>query len=345
VRARAPGTGHRRTLADVVTATVLVTDYSWESLDIERAILAEADAELLVAETGTENELIALAPRADAILTCWRPVTAAVLDAAARCRTVARYGVGLDNIDVHRATELGIVVTNVPDYCVEEVSDHTAALILALTRRIVPFAAQVSAGNWDNTAFGPMRRLRGQTLGLVGSGAIARRVADKMSGFGMRALTWSPRVRAGQPVGAATAVESLAKILARSDVVSVHVPLTDTTRGLIDASALAQMKPSALLVNTARGPIVDTSALAAALAAGELAGAGLDVLPHEPPAPHDPLLKCDNVILTPHAAFASAEAVAELQTKAARNVAAVLTGAVPKYLVNSEVYDRAGVRS
>jgi D-3-phosphoglycerate dehydrogenase len=161
----------------------------------------------------------------------------------------------------------------------------------------------------------------------------------------MRALTWSPRVRAGQPVGAATAVESLAKILARSDVVSVHVPLTDTTRGLIDASALAQMKPSALLVNTARGPIVDTSALAAALAAGELAGAGLDVLPHEPPAPHDPLLKCDNVILTPHAAFASAEAVAELQTKAARNVAAVLTGAVPKYLVNSEVYDRAGVRS
>lgn len=328
-----------------MTATVLVTDYAWESLDIERAILAKAGAQLLVAGTGTEEELIALAPRVDAILTCWRPVTAAVLDAAPRCRTVARYGVGLDNIDVRRATELGIVVTNVPDYCVEEVSDHTAALILALTRHIVPFAAQVSAGNWDNTAGGPMRRLRGQTLGLVGSGAIARRVAEKMTGFGMRALAWSPSVRAGQPAGAATAVGSLTEILVRSDVVSVHVPLADTTRRLIDANALAQMKPSALLVNTARGPIVDTAALAAALAAGKLAGAGLDVLPDEPPSPDDPLLRCDNVILTPHAAFASAEAIAELQTKAAGNVAAVLTGAVPAYLVNGEVYERAGVRA
>ncbi len=190
-----------------------------------------------------------------------------------------------------------------------------------------------------------MRRLRGQTLGLVGSGIIARRVADKMTGFGMRALAWSPSVRAGQPVGAATAAGSLDEILAHSDVVSLHCPLTAATRGLIDADALARMKPSALLVNTARGPIVDTAALAAALAAGKLAGAGLDVLSEEPPAPGDPLLGCGNVILTPHAAFASAEAIAELQAKAAENVAAVLAGAVPKYLVNAEAYEHSGARA
>jgi D-3-phosphoglycerate dehydrogenase len=328
-----------------VTATVLVTDYAWESLDVERAILTRADARLVVADTGAEEELIAMAPFADAILTCWRPVTAAVLDAAPNCRTVARYGVGLDNIDVAHATDLGMVVTNVPDYSVEEVSDHTAALILAMTRRIVPFTAQVVAGGWDNTTTGPMRRLAGQTLGLVGSGAIARRVAEKMTGFGMRALTWSPRVHAGECVGAATAVGSLADLLGRSDVVSVHVPLTDTTRGLIDSDALALMKSSALLVNTARGPIVDTVALAEALATGKLAGAGLDVLSSEPPSPDDPLLALDNVILTPHAAFASVEAISELRAKAAQNVAAVLTGAIPSYVVNREVYRRAGARA
>lgn len=328
-----------------MTATVLVTDYAWESLDIERAILAGADARLLIAETGTEDELIALAPRADAILTCWRPVTAAVLDAARNCRTVARYGVGLDNIDVAHAAKLGMVVTHVPDYCVEEVSDHTAALILALTRRIVPLTRQVAAGGWDHTAAGPMRRLAGQTLGLIGSGAIARRVAEKMTGFGMRALVWSPRLRPGERVGAATAAGSLGEILGRSDVVGLHVPLTDGTRGLIDAAALARMKPSALLVNTARGPIVDTAALATALASGALAGAGLDVLPNEPPPPNDPLLGLDNVILTPHAAFASVEAIAELRTKAARNVAAVLTGKTPPYPVDGGACERAGARA
>jgi D-3-phosphoglycerate dehydrogenase / 2-oxoglutarate reductase len=328
-----------------MTATVLITAYAWESLDIERAILADADARLLVAETGAEDELIALAPRADAILTCWRPVTRAVLDAAGHCRTVARYGVGLDNIDVSRATELGIVVTNVPDYCVEEVSDHTAALVLALTRHVVSFAGQVRSGGWDNTAFGPMRRLSGQTVGLVGAGAIARRVADKLGGLGMTVLVWSPSTPAGRAVGLATAVGSLAELLTRSDVVSLHVPLSEGTRHLIDADALARMKPSALLVNTSRGPVVDTAALAAALREGRLAGAGLDVLPQEPPASDDPLLGLDNVILTPHAAFASVEAVTELQTKAAENVAAVLRGVRPKYLVNAGVYERAEVRA
>lgn len=321
-----------------MTKTVLVTDYAWPSLDIEREVFDEAGAELLVAETGAEDELVGLAPRADAILTCFQKVTAAVLEAAPHCRTVARYGVGVDNIDVARATELGMVVSNVPDYCVDEVSDHAAALILALTRHVVPFARQVAGGGWDSTAFPPMRRLRGQTLGLVGFGAIARRVATKMRGFGMQVLAYSPGLRDGEPTDEVTAAGSLTEVLARSDVVSLHVPLNDDTRGLIDAEALARMKPSALLVNTARGPLVDTTALAGALASGHLAGAALDVLPHEPPAPDEPLLGMDNVILTPHAAFASLEAVAELQHKAATNVAAVLAGRRPRYVVNPGVY-------
>ncbi|MDT7724858.1 MAG: D-3-phosphoglycerate dehydrogenase / 2-oxoglutarate reductase [Actinomycetota bacterium] len=321
-----------------MTKTVLVTDYAWPSLDIEREVFAEAGAELLVAETGIEDELVGLAPRADAILTCFQKVTAAVLEAAPHCCTVARYGVGVDNIDVARATELGMVVSNVPDYCVDEVSDHTAALILALTRRVVPFARQVADGGWDSTAFPPMRRLRGQTLGLVGFGAIARRVATKMRGFGMQVLAYSPGLHAGEQTDEVIAAGSLAEVLARSDVLSLHVPLNEGTRGLIDAEALSRMKPSALLINTARGPLVDTTALAGALAAGRLAGAALDVLPHEPPAPDEPLLGMDNVILTPHAAFASLEAVAELQNKAATNVAAVLAGRRPRYVVNPGVY-------
>jgi D-3-phosphoglycerate dehydrogenase / 2-oxoglutarate reductase len=321
-----------------MTTTVLVTDYAWASLDVERAVLAEAGAELLVAMSGTEDELLRLAPQADAILTCFRQVTAAVLNAAPRCRTVARYGVGVDNIDVRRATELGMVVSNVPDYCVDEVSDHTAALILALTRKVVLYARQVASGGWDNTAFGPMRRLRGQTLGLLGYGAIARRVAQKMSGFGMDIICHSLGLRPGDTDDGITVVDSREELFARADVLSVHVPLTDATRGMIGVDTLRLMKPSALLVNTARGPIVDTAALAAALGDGRLAGAALDVLPSEPPEVNDPLLGIDNVILTPHAAFDSVEAVNELRHKAAANVTAVLRGDRPRYVVNPDVY-------
>ena len=322
---------------------VLVTDYAWPSLDIEREVLAEAGAQLIVAETGDEAELAELAAGVDAILTCFRPVTAAVLDAAARCRVVARYGVGLDNIDTCRAAELGMLVTNVPDYCIEEVSDHAAALILALARNVVPFDRDIARGRWDNSARGPMHRLYGRTLGLVGYGAIGRRLAGKMRAFGMQVLAYSPSLRTSPGNGIGVAA-SLDELLARADVVSLHVPLTPATRGLIDARALSRMRPGSYLVNTARGAIVETAALADALRSGHLGGAALDVLPAEPPDPGDPLFGAPNLIMTPHAAFVSVEAVAELQRKAASNVADVLVGRCPAYLTNPPVLASDGYR-
>lgn len=318
---------------------ILITDYAWENLDIERRVLAPSGAEIVVAETGSEEEVIALAADVDAILTCWAPVTSAVLEAAPRCRTVARYGVGLDNIDVGRATELGIVVTNVPDYCLDEVSDHAAALILAQMRHIVPFARQTAGGAWDNRAFGPMRRVRGSTLGLVGFGAIARRLAAKMQGFGMRVLAFSPELAPGSIVDGVEAVGTLHDLMSASDVISVHVPLTPETRGLIGADELAVMRSSAYLVNTSRGPVVDPVALVAALEARQLAGAALDVLTVEPPEAGNHLVGRTDVILTPHAAFDSHESVEELQFKAATNVLDVLEGRIPTYIVNREALD------
>ncbi|MFD9665076.1 C-terminal binding protein [Rhodococcus sp. NPDC059968] len=326
-----------------MSTKVLVTDYAWPSLDIERGILATVGAELLVSPSPVESALVELAPQADAILTCWAPVTEAVLNAATRCQTVARYGVGLDNIDVNRADQLGLVVTNVPDYCVDEVSDHALALLLSHSRHIVPFAQQTRSGAWDNTAFGPMRRLRGQTLGLVGYGHIARALADKATALGMRVLAYSRGLTTagtvGTKVGSATAVGSLDELLAASDVVSLHVPLTEHTHALIGEHEFAMMKDTAYLINTSRGPVIDTDALSRALRSGTLAGAALDVLSIEPPAPDDPLRMIQNLVLTPHAAFDSLESVAELRRKAASNVADVLRGARPHYIVNPSVYE------
>ncbi len=318
--------------------SVLVTDYAWPSLDVEREILASGGCSLVVAESGSEEELVSLAPLADAILTNWKPVRAAVLEAATRCLTVARYGVGVDNIDIAAATRLGMIVSNVPDYCIEEVSDHAMALVLALARRVVFFAEQTRAGRWDNQEFGEMHRLRGRTIGLVGFGRIARRVADKARAFGLSVIAWSPSLAARAPEGVEVAT-SLDDLLRRADIVSLHAPLSAATRHLISAEQLALMRPGAFLVNTARGLLVDNDALIDALERGALAGAGLDVLDEEPPPLEHPMRHAAGVVLTPHAAFSSAESVAELEEKAAQNVLVALDGGVPGTIVNPEVLD------
>ncbi|MGI8336031.1 C-terminal binding protein [Actinomadura scrupuli] len=319
-----------------MSLTVLVTDYAFPDLDVEERVLGAEGARLLVAAPGDEDELIALAPRADAILTNWRPVTAKVLDAAVRCRTVARYGVGLDNIDVAHATALGIPVTNVPDFCTDEVADHTLLLLLALARRFVPLTEDLRRGGWDNQAGGMPVRLRGKTLGLVGLGAIARAVAVRARALGMEVIAY--RRSEGGPDGVRVTT-SLPGLLAEADVVSLHVPLDSGTRGIIGETELAGMKDTAFLINTSRGALVDTAALVRALDAGRIAGAGMDVTDPEPlPADH-PLRTHPAAIVTPHAAFYSDGAVAELAGKAARNVAQVLRGETPATLVNPEVLD------
>lgn len=330
--------GHACASEIPLVPSVLVTDYAWPTLDVERELLAAAGCEIVAAESGNEDELASLAADADAILTNWKPVTATVLERAPRCLTIVRYGVGLDNIDVAAATRLGMIVSNVPDYCIEEVSDHAMALLLALARRLVDFTDQTRAGGWDNQEFGVMHRLRGRTLGLVGFGRIARRVAEKARAFGLDVVAWSPSLATSAPEGIEVA-QSLDDLLGRADIVSLHAPLTSDTRHLIGRDRFERMRPGAFLINTARGALVDQSALLKALGSGRLGGAGIDVLDEEPPPPEHPLRHAAGVVLTPHAAFYSAESVRELQEKAVANVVVALKGEVPATIVNPEVLE------
>jgi D-3-phosphoglycerate dehydrogenase len=324
--------------------TVLVTDFAWPSLEIERQILERVDADLLVADAGDPDELTRLAPDADAILTNWRRIPPEALDAAQRCLVVSRFGIGVDNIPVERATELGILVTNVPSFCIDEVSEHTMALVLACARRVAPLADSVRRGVWSLEPARGVRRLRGRTLGIVGFGAIARALAPKAAGFGLEVLAYTPRLDAASLPAGVTKAATLEELLAASDFVTLHAPATRETRGLIGGRELRLMKPTAYLVNTSRGALVDEAALARAVTEGWIAGAALDVLAVEPPADGNPLLGLDGVLVTPHAAFYSEEAVADLETRAAANVATVLSGRLPDAIVNPAVLDRRDLR-
>jgi D-3-phosphoglycerate dehydrogenase len=316
------------------THQVLLTDYAWPDLDIERNVLAEYDAELVVAPDRGLPTLIKLAADADAIMTNWSDVPAELIDAAANCRIIARLGIGLDNIDVRHATRRGMPVTNVPDYCLIEVAEHTMALLLALARKIGVFHENARSGRYDLSAGFPLRRIEGQTLGIVGLGQIGRRVAAKAQAFGLRILATN-RSRRDPVPGAVWA--NLNELLPQSDFVSLHVPLSDETRGMIGAAELALMKPTAFLINTARGGLVDHRALATALAGGKLAGAALDVQDREPPDLSQPPYNDPRVIVTPHAAFYSSESVEELRRRVAHQVGVRLSGGRPENVVNPEV--------
>jgi D-3-phosphoglycerate dehydrogenase / 2-oxoglutarate reductase len=320
---------------------VLVTDYAWPTLEIEREVLAAVDAQLTVAQTGNEAELVALAPAADAILTCWKQVTPAVLASAPNCRIVSRYGIGLDNIAVAEATRRGIIVTNVPDFCRDEVSDHVMAFILAWARRVVSFAHATRQGEWNLGAQRDMPRLRGQTLGLVGYGNLARAVVPKALAFGLQIMAYTPRLAPDALAPFGVVASSLESLLHESDYVSLHVPLTPETRGLINAERLRQMKPTALLINTSRGAVIDEAALVMALHEKQIGGAALDVLTQEPPPPDHPLLQLDNVLLTPHAAFYSTAAIMDLAHTASRQVVQALCGERPDNVVNPTVFEQA----
>jgi D-3-phosphoglycerate dehydrogenase len=320
--------------------TVVFTDHTFDDLDIERAILAEADADLIDAEARDEPLDSVLADAdPDGIIAMYVDVDGDMLDLIPDCRVVSRTGIGFDNVDLDAATERGVYVANVPDYCIPEVSDHTIALLLALARKIVDYNDRVRAGEWDVTTGRTMRRLDGKTLGLIAYGDIARAVGEKAAAFGMDVLAHDPYLDADDASDDVTLVDDRAALLAESDAVSIHTPLTPGTEGMIGPDELARMKETAFLLNTARGGIVDEDALADAIRVGEIAGAGLDVLAEEPPAGDSPLVGLDNVILTPHAAYNSAESVVELREKAARNVATVLAGNVPDYLVNEAVQE------
>ena len=321
-----------------LTRSVVVTDHPWPAIEPEQQVLARAGAKLTLAPAATESQLIECVVEADAILTCFARVTAPILEAAPRLTVVGRYGIGVDNIDVEAATRLGILVTNVPSYCEDEVAEHALGLILALARGLVDFDRGIRMDDWSLTqVVPPLRRIRGRTLGIVGVGRIGRLLARKAQGLGLDVIGCRSNDAEAGSDSDAVEIVSLRDIARRADFVSLHVPLRPDTRHLIDERFLRAMKPSAFLINTARGEVIDQRALVAALRENWIAGAGLDVLDTERVAREDPLLAQRNVIVTPHVAYYSEESLLELGRLAAENVASVLTGHVPASVVNSEV--------
>jgi D-3-phosphoglycerate dehydrogenase len=300
---------------------VVLTDQVFPDVATERAILAEAGATLTVA-TGSRADVLALAATADAILTTYFPLGAADIRLLAHCTIIARYGIGVDNIDLAAAGDMGIAVTNVPDYCIEEVAAHTVALLLAVLRRLPEGHQEAVGGRWGVGALRPMQRPSQLSVGLVGFGRIARRVARVLRAMDMGVLVHDPYLGAG-----AGGVETVAldELLARSDAVSLHCPLTPQTRGLIGADALRLMKPGSVLVNTARGPLVHTESVLSALRDGRLRAAALDVLDREPPEP-GLIADVPGLLVTPHVAYYSEASLRESQRKAATQVVKRLTG-------------------
>ena len=314
---------------------IAVTDSPFPSLDPAKAALARIDPELRVANSTSADDILAVARDADAILVTYAKLPGELLRQLRRCKAIGRFGLGVDNIDIAAAAEIGITVTYVPDYCMQEVSDHAMALLLAVARMVPQSIALVQAGRWDMPAVAPIHRLAGRVLGLVGFGNIPRALAPKAKAFGLRVVAHDPYV--SQHALAAAGVEGMSfdRLLEISDFVSIHAPLLPATRGLFNAEVFRKMKQGACLINTARGPLVDEDALLAALDSGRLVGAALDVVAVEPLPKQSRLIGRDNVVLTPHTGFYSVEALNELQTKCAADVARVLSGEKPVYPVKT----------
>jgi D-3-phosphoglycerate dehydrogenase / 2-oxoglutarate reductase len=309
-----------------VSALALCLDRVGENVDPERGVLGPLGISVswpAAVPSAVEKQL----KEADALLVNVTPVDASLLDRAPQCRVVVTYGVGYDHINLDEARRRRVVVANVPDYCTDEVADHTLALLLGLARQIVPGHELVRSGGWGVHELGRVRRIRGRTLGLVGYGRTGRAVGERARSFGLRVIAYDPQVSWGGE--AVTMLASLPDLLRQADFVSLHAPLQKETAQLINDRTLAAMKPDSILINTSRGGLVDINALLRALDRGPLAGAGLDVFPEEPPAAV--LLNRPNLLLSPHSAYYSAEAIVELKQSAAQAVAVVLTGGNPTH--------------
>lgn len=314
---------------------VVLTDSPFPSLEPAREVLSTISAELRVLPEAGEEAISEAARQADAVLVTYAKITARVIEQMTRCRVISRFGIGVDNVDIEAATKRGIRVTRIPDYCVDEVSDHTMVLLLALARKI-PFANHmVHNGRWEMAATAPIHRIRGSVLGLVGFGRISQMVAQKAAVFGMHVIAHDPYAPLESIERAGVLRVSLEQLLSSSDFISIHSPLLPETRHLFSSSAFEKMKNSAYLINTARGPIIDEAALIRALDENQLAGAALDVMSEEPPSTSG-LLGRDNVILTPHMSFYSIESLLDLQKRAAEEVVYALTGKPSHNAVNAE---------
>lgn len=322
------------------TGPVVVLDHDFGGVDIERSLIESAGFELVAAQCKTEEDVVAAAHDAVGVLTQYAEVKEKAISGLPRCRVIARYGTGVDTVDVAAATRRGIRVTNAPnDWCADEVADHAVALLLTLARKLFAYDRATHRGSWSWQDGRPIHRMRGATLGLLSFGAIARGVGRRMASFGVQVTAHDPFVDPDEVRAAGATPVSFDDLLASSDYLVIQAPLTSETRGLLGERELRRMKPTAILVNTARGPILDDSALYRALTWGWIAGAGLDDVEEEPAKrrdwkPTSPLFSLENVVITPHAAYYSEESLEFVRRFAANEVVRVLSGQEPKSPVN-----------
>ena len=313
---------------------VIITDCDHGSIREEKEEFDRMGAELILAQAQKEDDLIRVCKEADGLLNQYALLTRKVLKSLPKCKVISRYGVGVDSVDLKAATDLGVIVANVPDYCMDEVANQTIAMILTLIRKTAFFDRKVKSGEWDFHQGIPIYRTSGKTLGLIGCGKIGLEVAKRISAFGVRVMTFDPYL---EKASEGIELKDFDTVLKESDFISIHCPLNDSTRHLIGDKEFKKMEKKPLLVNTSRGPIIDEKALIQALREGLLSGAGLDVLEKEPPDSKNPMLKMENVVLSPHISFYSAESISELKRRTAKNVADVLMGKWPGSVVNREV--------
>jgi D-3-phosphoglycerate dehydrogenase len=308
-------------------AKIVVTDYTFPALEIEESVLKPLGFELVSGQCKTPEALIALVAEADAVITQFAPVNASVIAAMQKAKVIVRYGIGVDNVDLEAARQRGIPVCNVPDYCIDEVADHTLAFMLSVTRQVVQNTLYIREGKWGlATGLDQLRTMRDQTVGIVGFGRIGREVAARLAPFKSRRLVFDPVLNPETIREHGCEAVTLEELLAESDIVSLHCPSSAQTRKLLNAESIRAMKPGAIVINLARGDLIDTPALIAALESGHLAGAGLDVCDPEPIPADSPLRSMPNVITASHIASASPKSVRTLRLTAARIAAMAVNG-------------------
>ncbi len=313
---------------------VVITDYQYENIDQEKKIFEEAGIELAEYQFKDPKDLIGLIDDTDAIITQYSDINAEVIENLQHCKMIIKYGIGVNNIDVEAATKKGIYVCNVPDYGVEEVSNHAITMIFALSKKLPTITRALREGDWGYNSIVPLFRFSEATVGLVGFGRIPQLVAKKLSGFGVKILAYDPYINEELAKEMGVIPVDFETLCKESDYVSLHCPLTAETEHLFNMDTFKMMKDTAVIVNTARGPIIKEEDLITALKEGMIAGAGLDVFETEPVATDNPLLHMENVIATPHCAWYSLRAIDNVQRKAAEEVANVLLGNEPWNCVN-----------
>ena len=321
---------------------IVITECDHDAFEPEQVVSDRVGAELVLTQSRTAGELVANAAGAEAILVQYAQITAEVMDALPALRAIGRYGVGVDSVDVAAATARGIAVCNVPDYGTESVSDHAIALTLSVARGIARLDRGLRAGAFDLVAVRPLFQTRGRVFGVIGMGLIGTATARKAAGLGYEVIGFDTAATPGASMFRGFALVGLDELLERSQVISLHTPLTEQTQGMIGERELGRMRRDALLVNTSRGGVVDTDALVAALAAGRIAGAAIDVHETEPVPPDHPLTTFDSVVLTPHLAWYSEESYAELKARTVQNVVEVCANRAPRNIVNPQVLGAPG---